>query len=406
MTKRTNGEGNVYQRKDGRWEARFFHTDPATGNKKRYNYLGKSHEEAYNKMIAAKAQIITGNFVEPTRMTVKEWMTYWLAECIEPNVKPTTYAQYETMARVHIIPTLGSLALQKIQTSDIQLMYNAKLKPRADNGRSLAPRTIRHIHNVISGAFEQAIKEGKLLKNPADAVKLPKKVKPDIRPLKLEEVRQFLKSIEDHRLYAAFLLELRLGLRRGELLGLRWQDIDFDRRILYVRQTLQRIQKPDYKGKRTHLIFQTPKTQRSKRPLPIPADLMIDIHKHKLSVDQDKEIAGEKYLNYDLVFCSNDGRPLDPTSFTRMFEKLLDKAGLPKTTFHSLRHTAGLFILDATKSMKVVQEVLGHTTIQTTVDIYLDHIGVEEMAKALAQMNGVLLTKKSSCETLEKPVLP
>ncbi|MBC9786608.1 site-specific integrase, partial [Heliobacterium chlorum] len=173
MTKRTNGEGNVYQRKDGRWEARFFHTDPTTGNKKRYNYLGKSHEEAYNKMMAAKAQIITGNFVEPTRMTVKDWMTYWLAECIEPNVKPTTYAQYETMTRVHIIPTLGSLALQKIQTSDIQLMYNAKLKPRADTGRSLAPRTIRHIHNVISGAFEQAIKEGKLLKNPADAVKLP-----------------------------------------------------------------------------------------------------------------------------------------------------------------------------------------------------------------------------------------
>ncbi|MBC9785530.1 site-specific integrase [Heliobacterium chlorum] len=405
MTKRTNGEGNVYQRKDGRWEARFFHTDPATGNKKRYNYLGKSHEEAYNKMMAAKAQIITGNFVEPTRMTVKDWMTYWLAECIEPNVKPTTYAQYETMARVHIIPTLGSLALQKIQTSDIQLMYNAKLKFKVSNGKALAPRTIRHIHNVISAAFKQAIKEGKLLKNPAEAVKLPKKVKPDIRPLKLNEVRQFLKEIVAHKFYAAFLLELRLGLRRGELIGLRWQDIDFERRILYVRQTVQRAQKPDGQGQKTQVIFQTPKTERSKRPLPIPVDVMIDLHNRKLIVEQQKKAADE-YFDYDLVFCKPNGRPLDPMYITRTFQKLLTKAGIPqKTSFHSLRHTAGLLILEQTNQLKIVQEVLGHSNIQTTVDTYLDHIGVEEMAKALSQMNGLLITENTPGGQ-EKPVKP
>ncbi|MZP28650.1 tyrosine-type recombinase/integrase [Heliobacterium undosum] len=404
MTRRNNGEGNVYLRKDGRWEARFFHTDPTTGHKKRYNYLGKTHEEAYNKMITAKAAILTGNFVEPNKMAVKDWLSYWLAECIQPNVKPTTYAQYETMARVHIVPTLGSLALQKVQTSDIQRMYNVKQQCGGADGGGLAPKTIRHIHNVIHCAFRQAVEEGKLLKNPSDAVKLPKKEKPDIRVMKLEEIRQFLNLIETHRFYPAFLLEIRLGLRRGELLGLRWQDIDFEKRILYVRQTLIRVSIPDGNGGRINrLIFQSPKSERSKRPLPIPMDIMIDLHNHKLRIEEERAYAGKSYKSYDLVFCQKDGAPLDPRGFSRLFEKLLKDAGLPKTTFHSLRHTAGMLLLASSKSLKVVQEMLGHTTIQTTADIYLDHVSVDDMDKALAQMNGILLTKKvdEKCQDAE-----
>jgi integrase len=240
---------------------------------------------------------------------------------------------------------------------------------------------VRYIHTLIHGALEQAVKEGLVSRNVAEAVELPKDRKKEFTPLTPKQVRQFLTSIKGDRLYAAFLLELGTGLREGELFALRWQDIDFKNGVLTVRQTLTRV-----KGQP---VFKEPKTEKSRRTVPIPQDILSELKVHRARQAQEKLLLGPMYQDKDLVFATVDGRPLEKRSFLRHFEDLLAKSGLPHVRFHDLRHTYATLLLQAGEHPKVVQELLGHAQISTTLDIY-SHVLPELKQAAAAKLNKLL----------------
>jgi integrase len=212
-----------------------------------------------------------------------------------------------------------------------------------------------------------------------------------MHPLSLQEVRDFLSAVAEHRLFPAILLGLGTGVRRGELLALRWQDVDFQRGIIHIRQTLARVRvhDPHEHSKKTRLIFQEPKTDQSRRTIPIPADILEELQRHKRRQAQERLLLGQAYEDHGLVFCAANGKPLDPVDFYRRFVRLLLRAGLPARRFHDARHTFATLMLELGESPKTVQTMLGHTTITMTLDIY-SHVSLDLEKRAAARLNETL----------------
>lgn len=237
--KRGNNEGSITKRNDGRWMARItIGRNPETGQLKRAYFYGKTRQEVADQMAKALSDISRGSFVKPEKITVGEWLDTWLQEYKGPSVRPITYDSYEMLIRCHIKPTVGHIALKDLRPENLQWLYNEKVKA------GLSPRSVRYIHAVLHGAMEQAMKNQLVIRNVSEATVLPKEKKKEIRPLTLEQVNQLLTAIRQDRLFPAILLELGTGLRRGELLALRWQDVDLQTGVLHVRQTLVRVGGP------------------------------------------------------------------------------------------------------------------------------------------------------------------
>ncbi|TDA67706.1 MAG: site-specific integrase [Clostridia bacterium] len=389
--KRGNNEGSVTQRSDGRWQgAVTTGRDPATGKLKRVFFYGATREEAARKVTAALAEVQRGTFVEPTKLTVGQWLETWLVEYKKTELRPTTWDSYEITARVHIKPAVGELKLKDLRPEHLQRLYNEKAKA------GLSPKTVTYIHTVIHGALGQAVKNGLVIRNVAEATTLPRKVKKEIRPLTLEEVKQLFDAIEQDRLFPAIYLELATGLRRGELLGLRWQDVNLKAGTITVKQGLVRVRNHEaQEGERkTMLVFQELKTATARRTIPIPEDVLAELKRWKARQNEEKLALGQGYRDNGLVFCAEDGQPLDPRSFTRHFDQMLKCAGLPHIRFHDARHTFATMMLELGESPKVVQQMLGHSQIAVTLDIY-SHVSLDLERKAAARLNEVLKKEKA-----------
>lgn len=349
--RRGNSEGSVIKRKDGRWAA------VITVGAKRVWFYGKTRREAVEKLEEAKAQLKATGCLPSSKLTVGEWLDTWLNEYAKPHVRPTTYERYETLIRVHIKPVLGSVRLKELRSSQLQQFYNEKL------AEGLSPRTVRYLHATLHAAFVWAVRDGLLPRNPADTVVPPRITKPNVNPLTIEQVRVLLEAAKDDPLfYPALLLEVSTGLRRGELLGLRWRDVDLDNGVVHVQQSLVRTSQGP--------LLQEPKTARSRRSVLLPA-FVAEVLKRQ---------AGEPDA---FIFAAEDGRPLKPDAFSKRFSKFLRKAGLPHIRFHDLRHTHATLLLNQGVAAKVIQERLGHSTIAVTMDIY-SHLlpGLQEDAAA------------------------
>ena len=384
--KRGNNEGTIYRRKDGRWEASItLGRDPAIGKLKRASFYGKTRQEAAELLVRALGDLQRGAFVAPHKLTVGTWLDTWLHEYKKPAVRPLTFDSYEALIRCHIKPAIGHLAAQELRPEHVQRLYNDTLKA------GLAPRTVRYIHAVIHGALEDAMKHQLVVRNVSDATILPGDVKREMQPLTLTQVRQLLAAIEQDRLFPAVLLELGTGLRRGELLALRWQDLELQRGLLQVQHTLERVRNHEATGndKKTRLIFQEPKTARARRTIPIPQDSLEALKRHKARQSQERLLLGEAYQDRGLVFCLPDGTPLEPRNFTRHFDGLLKQAGLPHIRFHDARHTFATLLLELGEHPKTVQTLLGHSRIATTLDIY-SHVSLELETRAADRLNAAL----------------
>jgi integrase len=229
------------------------------------------------------------------------------------------------------------------------------------------------------------------VRNVTEATRRPGEVKREILPLTLPQVDQLLTAIEQDRQFVAVFLGLGTRLRRGELLALRWHDVDLDAALLHVRQTLVRVRNHEATGsdRRTALVFQKPKTRPSRRRIPIPHDIVVELKAHKARQAQEKLLLGQAYQDHGLVFCLADGRPWDPRNFTRHFDRLLQQAGLPHIRFHDARHTFTTVMLDLKASPKAVQELLGHSKSATTMDIYA-HVSLEVKKQEMGRLNHVL----------------
>jgi len=391
--RRGHNEGTLYQRScDGRWVGQVsIGIDPATGRNKRATFYGKTKKEVQEQVHEALLQLKAGTFAAPNKVTVGEWLDHWLNVYAKNKVRPSTWENYSIVVNAHIKPGLGNIALRNLRSSDIQQFYNHKLEAgKRHNQGGLSPRSVNYMHSILNMALKQAVKEQLIVRNPAEAVNKPKQVRHEFKPLTVEEMNKFLMSAREHRLFPAFMVEWGAGLRRGELLGLKWEDIDLKKGTLTVKRSLIRV---NHK-----LAFTEPKTAKSRRTIPLPAEVVFELKSWKAKQAQEKLMAGQAYQDHGLVFCSALGTPVDPRDMNRLFDKLLKKAGLPKVRFHDLRHTHATMLLALGEHPKVVQERLGHSTIAMTLDTYSHLVpGIQEAAAM--KLSTILNIKEKTSHT-------
>lgn len=377
--KRGHGEGTIDERRpkgaltqlaDGRWQARL-----TLANGKRKAFYGKTKEEARKKLIAAQADRERGLPTTNDRQTVRDFLDRWLEDAAKPKVRPRTYASYRQQIKLHILPAIGKQKLTQLSPTDVQAYMNQKL------ASGLSPRTVQYHRAILRRALGQALKWGDVVRNVATLVDPPKVERHEVEPLTPEQARVFLAAAKGHRYEALYTVALALGLRQGEALGLRWEDVDLDRATLRVRAQLQRID-----GK---LRLTEPKSKRSRRLVSLPAFAVDALREHRVRQLQERLLAGSRWQDHGLVFPSTIGTPMDARNLVTQYHRLLEQAGLPRKRFHDLRHTCATLLLIQGEDLNVVKEVLGHSQISLTADTY-QHVAEALKRGAADRMQALL----------------
>jgi integrase len=354
MPKRANGEGTIFQRRDGRWVGEAFVLLP-NGVRDRRTVYGKTRAEVHAKVTALVRQAQQGTVAPNTRLTVEQYLTSWLEEVARRTVRPRTYQNYELMVRRHIVPRIGRLRLDRLVAADVRRLLNGA----ADRGYS--PSTVRHVHAVLRVALEQAVRDDMLPRNVARLVRGPKMRSAPIVPLDVNEARRLLHKARDDRLYALWAVAVGIGLRKGEALGLGWHAVDLDAGVLRVERTLQRID--------GSLRLDEPKTERSKRTVRLPMVCVEALRRHR-ERQADERDAADYWVSTDLVFTTQLGTAIDPRNVNRWLNELCARAGVRRIRPHDLRHTCASLLLAQGVPARVVMDILGHSQIAVTLDIY------------------------------------
>lgn len=355
--RRGHGEGAIYQREsDGLW-CTSIDLGFVNGKRKRKVIYGKTRREVAEKLKALQREQLQGVNLAAEPLTVGAFLDRWLAEVVVVRNRPRTHASYSDTVRLYIKPHLGTTLLTKLAPEQVQGMLNAL------NAQGLSPRTVTYTRAVLRKALNQALRWGHVPRNVATLVDVPAARRKAIVPLTQAQARALLKAVTGHRLEALYRLTLSLGLRRGEALGLRWQDVDLERKTLRVVMALQR-----FKGK---LVLDAPKTRSSARQLPLPDVLVSVLRAHRATQEVERVEAGDEWQEHGLVFPSRTGSPTEPRNLVRHFKGALRAAGLPESTrFHDLRHSCASFLIAQGVHPRVVMEILGHSQIGITMDTY------------------------------------
>lgn len=381
MGRKSNHEGNIRQRKDGRWEVRATGSiDYATGKSKRISRYAKTKSEAVKILHELEYQIHHMKQIDPTSTTLVEWLSYWLETYKMNSLKQSTYVSYRGYIEKHVATAFPFMKLKDLTARDLQEFYNYKIA----NG--LSPKTILNIHRCLHEALKQAVLEHYLIFNPSDAVVLPKHEKPEIQILTREEQARLIQTSYQFR-YGIFVrLTLTTGLRLGEILGLTWENIDLRSGTLFVRQTLNRLEKIDYNGigTKTEIVFQAPKTKNSIRSIPLLPFIVKELQAWRNIQLSDKEIAGAAYQDGGLVVTNQLGGYIEPRTFKDYYNQILSASGIGHYTFHALRHTFCTRALENSMDAKTVYAIMGHYSVAFTLDTYghvLDSHKREEIMK-------------------------
>lgn len=368
--KRGNGEGSIYRRKDGRWVGQYT-VYTAQGPKYRYIY-GKTRAVVAEKLTKAMAGRDGGLVFDAGNLTVGDYLDNWLRDSVGGTVRDRTFERHEQIVRLHIKPTLGRLKLKALAPAHVQGLY----RDRLDSG--LAPATVQKIHVVLHKALSQAMMWSLVPRNATEAVTAPRPTQKEIRPLDRKQVKALLEAACEDRLEALYVLAVTTGMRQGELLGLKWEDVDLAHGTIRVRRTLTR------KGGR--LLLGEPKTRKSRRTIQLAGRALGALKVHCKAQLEERMAHVGPWEDHGLVFATQAGTLINPSNLTkRSFKPLLEKAGLPRVRFHDLRHTAATLLLMQSVHPKYVQELLGHSTIAITLDTYshvLPSMG-DQTAKAM-----------------------
>jgi integrase len=362
--RRGHGEGGIYQREsDGKWCASV-DLGFVNGKRRRKVIYGKTRKEVADKLKAIHRDQAAGINVATGRQTVKAFLERWLEVSKQRN-KTRTYEGYERIVALYLVPHLGHIVLGKLAPEHVQMMIDRL---------ALAPNTVRNIRAVLRRALNQALKWKLVSRNVATLVETPRITQEEMSALDQQQARVLLRVLKGDRLEALYRVALSLGLRRGEVLGLRWQDIDLDTATLRIAQTVQRTRTQG-------LIIDTPKTKSSLRTLSIPPVLLAVLKRHRSRQE------GEGIDNpHDLVFISTTGTPLEPDNITHRFKAFAKAAELPDDIhFHSLRHSCATLLLAQSVPMYVVKDILGHDQISTTMKY--THPTPETMRDATAELD-------------------
>lgn len=393
MSKRANGEGTIYQRKDGRWAGEVSYISQ-NGEERRKFFYGKSQQEILDKIKKFNAEVEGNRVIEPQKLKVGEWLLEWLELYKKPHIRPKTYEQYEAIIRVHINPQIGKQKLQQLQSRHIQRIYHALANQK------LSPRTIYLVHLVLRMALDQAVKERIIHENPVRATIPPKVKKKTAEVLSIEEQDAFLKALKGERLAPIFLFLITTGVRRGEALGLKWSDIVIDmdgNMTAHIRRSVVRAKDPEGEFN-TKLFIEDTKTEKSKREIPLLEFTAKVLKAHKVQQNKEKLKAGSEWEDSGFVFSTRFGGVIEPSVLYREFRRILKKAGLEGVKIHTLRHTFATRLLELGTHPKVVQELLGHEDISTTLNIY-SHVSPEIKRRAAEKLD-TLFTKENIKESI------
>jgi integrase len=372
VKRRGYGDGSVYPRKDGRWVSYIRLPD---GRKK---FFTGPEKVVRARLLEAQHQAQAGQLVLGRDQPLCLYLERWLADAVRHSVRPKTYENYDLCVR-RLLPYLGRVRVRALAPEQIQHALGALLE------QGLAPRTVRQVHMVLRRALKQAVLWRMLASNPSDAVKPPRAIRKELRILNEEEVRRLIAITNGTRQHALWVLLATTGCRLGEALGLRWTDIDFQSSTASIRRALQ-LQRG------IGLTFVEPKTARSRRTVPLPAETLAVLAEHRRDRDKDRAQAGELWQETDLVFTTPIGGPRNPRNLTAPFHIALKRAGLPRVRIHDLRHSAATHLLTKGVHPKVVQDLLGHSTIAITLDTY-SHVMPALAKDASAVMSSLIVDR-------------
>lgn len=398
-SRRGNGNGSIYQRSDGRWVARVYLLMP-DGSAGRRDFYGDTEADARRKMVAAQARSDQGIPAEATGWTVGAFLAYWLEYVVKPARKPKTFQGYEVVVRVHLVPGLGRKRLNRLSGADVRAFlrrfegsclcclhgYDQRRDERTRRccgvGRCCrsvpSRRLVQQVHAVLRNALQAAVREELIGRNVAKLVQVAGPEYDTNRGLSVEQARKLLVAARADRLHALYVLALYLGLRRGELLGLRWVDVDLDRAVLHVRRSLQRV------GGELRLV--PPKSRRSKRTVPLPGVCVEALRDHRDAQDRERVAAGEDWRDSGQVFTTSIGTPIEPDNLRRSWYPLREQAGLGGAVLHGLRHTCVTLLLNLGVPPHIVRDIVGHSDIDVTMTIYAE-VSLDDKRDALRRLD-------------------
>ena len=368
--RRGRNEGKIFQRKDGRWVAK---VRLESGQRKQL--YGKTRREVADKLTVALKSIQDGMPISSGRQTTGQYLDQWL-ENIKSKVRPSTWSRYEQYVRIHMIPVFGAVSLSRLTPAHLERLYSERLAAGS------SARTVHHVHTVLHGALEQAYRWGLVPRNVATLVDPPRTTRAPMHTLTVEQVRALLTEIDGEPSEALITVAVTTGMRLGELLALKWSEVDLQNANLRVVASLSRSGGA--------WLLHEPKTDSSRRKIELAGVTVSSLRRHRISQSTERLHIGPSWVDNDFVFTNAIGNPLDGTNVLRRWLRpALRQAGLPQIRFHELRHTAATLMLEQDAHPKVVSEMLGHSQISITLDLY-SHVSPTMQKKVAAIMDKAL----------------
>lgn len=400
---RCNNEGNIKLRSDGRYEVRVtVEYDKITGKPKRVSKYAKTREEAVKLL----NQMSFVNDTSPnnfTRIALGDWLDLCLEVYMKNTLKQSTYLSYESYIRVHLKPALGNIPLQELTPRTLQLYYNYKAEVEG-----LSAKTIVNINLFLHRALKFAVAEGYINSNPASSVNLPSGNRPQIIILTRDEQMRLFQGSYQHR-YGVFIrLVLFTGMRLGELLGLRWEDVDVQGKRIYIRRTLNRLNKAKRPASpnepTTEIVIQSPKSQNSIRSIPLLPQVLQDLQGWRRVQRDDKQAAGDAYSDSGFIVTNTLGSYIEPRTFKDYYNQVLQLSGLRHFTFHALRHTFASRAMEQGMDVKTLSVILGHASVAFTLDTYA-HVLDDHKQAGMALMEDLFNVPEPTSMDATYPVL-
>jgi integrase len=393
--------GSIEQRSPGTWSIRIeLSPDPTNGKRrqKRMTFRG-TKREAEKRLSELLHQLDTGGYINPGKVTIKDFLRQWLQDYAETNVRPTTLAGYQIIIEKHLVPGLGSIQLGQLTPAHIQSYYAKALKEGRkggrDKGEGLGPRTVHAHHRLLKEALGHAVRWGLVSRNVAEAVDPPRYTTPEMHALDQDGVERVLAVFAGSKYYPLVHLAIFSGLRRSELLGLRWKDLDLINNSLTVNQVIHVLEG----GK---VVFQEPKTSRSKRTVTLGPLAILVLKGHREKIEAIRSDLGIPLTENDLVFAYPDGKMVTPHTVSQTFLLKMRKAGIEGIRFHDLRHSHVSLMIRQGVYPKTISDRIGHSTISTTMDVY-GHLFSDTQREAALKFEEGFTIKTEPKETKEAP---
>jgi len=358
-------KGHIQGRGDGRWLLKWDAPRGIDGKRRqRYKTFKGTKREAENALAKCIAETAGGLAIEPSKATLKECLNLWLTNAAQPRVSPKTFERYTEYCEKHLSPNLGAIKLAKLRPIDIQEYEATALKSGRLNGKGgLSARTVHHLHRVLFQALKQAVRWQMIIRNPCEAVDPPRPPRREVPHLTQEDLAILLKAARPSHFYPAILLAATTGLRRGEVLALRWSDVDLDGASLAVNLSLEETRKDGIRTK-------APKTAKSRRTISLPAITVEELRRHKAQQGEERLKLGLGRSEDVPVFSDPAGEPIRPRDLTKQFGRIVKMSKVRRISFHGLRHTHLTHLLQAGIHPKIASERAGHSSVSITLDVY------------------------------------